>query len=459
MKEPREIQKSLENYADAATKDLGVPGISLAVYKNGKVYKVASGILNTDTGVRATTDSIFQIGSITKVFTASLIMMLVEKGQVLLENPLKYYLSGFQIADREATESITVAQLLNHTSGIAGDYATDDLKEDGPHIARYVDRCSQLPLIHPVGSGVSYSNSAFAMAGRLIEVILGKSWFDAMEEHIFMPLRMKHSICRPQDSLRFRTAIGHSVGSDGENETVTDAYLSFGLSPAGSTTSMTAADLVTFGRAHLDGGLNISGERWLEPRSIRLMQEQTIKTPSSFQEVESAVGLGWGLGKYKATGLSFFGHSGSTSGQCSQLRVFPDNRACIAVLLNCANLNILSSISNQLTRLVTGFNPDASISRRSPKMCIDNLEAYVGNYQSYAGTYRIELVEGQLIENSTKITDKKGKPNMIFLACGNGCFERINSGGVSMGLVYFLSPNGKGVCQQFYADGRLFQRI
>ena len=114
------------------------------------------------------------------------------------------------MADRKATETITVGQLLNHTNGIAGDYFVDDQNEDGPHIARFIDRCSQLPLVHPVGDGFSYSNVGFAVAGRLIEVVTGMSWFDAMEALIYQPLGMKQAICRPADCDPFQGRAGSS---------------------------------------------------------------------------------------------------------------------------------------------------------------------------------------------------------------------------------------------------------
>ena len=95
---------------------------------------------------------------------------------------------------QHATDTITVRQLLNHTNGIAGDYFPNDIHEEGPHIARYVDRCAQLPLVHPVGEGFSYSNAAFAnrrSLGRSGQS--GISWYDAIEEWIYKPLGMNHA--------------------------------------------------------------------------------------------------------------------------------------------------------------------------------------------------------------------------------------------------------------------------
>ena len=204
-----DILSDFQNYAEELVDVHNIPAVSIAVWHKQQLHKAAAGVLNLNTKVSATTDSIFQIGSITKVMTASIVMQLVDEGRVALDTPVKHYLSDFAIADSHATESITVRQLLTHTNGIAGDFFPDDTRETGNHIARFVDRCYQLPLIHPVGEYYSYSNAAFSIAGRLIEVLTGGSWFDAMEERVFKPLEMDHAICRPMDVLRYRSAIGH----------------------------------------------------------------------------------------------------------------------------------------------------------------------------------------------------------------------------------------------------------
>ena len=95
--------------------------------------------MNHETGVEAAADSVFQIGSITKVMTTCLVMQLVDEGKVDLDSPVKRYLRDFMIADAEASETTTVRQLLNHTSGMAGDFFPDDEGHEGNLIARYVD--------------------------------------------------------------------------------------------------------------------------------------------------------------------------------------------------------------------------------------------------------------------------------------------------------------------------------
>ena len=103
----------------------GVPGASLAVLHDDDVRTAASGILNLDTGVEATTDSLFQIGSITKVWTATLAMQLVDEGLLDLDMPIRTYLPDFRVADEGTSKAATTRHLLAHTSGIDGDHFAD----------------------------------------------------------------------------------------------------------------------------------------------------------------------------------------------------------------------------------------------------------------------------------------------------------------------------------------------
>src|SRR5512140_3520813 len=114
-----------------------VPGASLAVALGDEQVELATGVLNAVTGVETTTDSVFQIGSITKLFTTTLIMQLVDEGRVTLDEPVRSYLPELSFADSVATESVTLRHLLTHTSGIDGDFFLDTGRGDDC-IERYI---------------------------------------------------------------------------------------------------------------------------------------------------------------------------------------------------------------------------------------------------------------------------------------------------------------------------------
>ncbi len=457
------LSKDLQSYTDQLTQEHNIPAISLALWQNGQMHQAASGILNLDTGVEATTDSIFQIGSITKVFTTSLIMKLVEQGRIDLAKPVKHYLREFQLADAKAAEIITVKHLLNHTNGIAGDYFPDDQHEDGPHIARLVYRSSQLPLVHPVGDGFSYSNVAFAVAGRLIEVVSGMTWFDAMEEWIFQPLGMRRAICRPEDVIRFRAALGHLVDPNDPSRvyTCSGKYLSLGQAPAGTTPTMTAADLITFGRAHLEGGLTQTGERWLSKESVRQMQTATAQVPITTPVLTGGIGLGWGLSRHNHSGLQMVGHTGGTNGACALLRLFPEHNACFAVLMNRQKLDVLMAIGITLTETLTGtdITTAPSPAQVPTPLSREALTAYAGNYQAYAGDYHFRVGEEGLQCSFSDAVDEEDDQLLHARALGDECFELLDTQGTSCGVVRFMNPNEQGEPMRLFAAGRLYRRV
>ena len=450
---------NLQDFAEDCLKEYQIPALSVAVWKDGTLHQGAAGCLNLDTGVEATTDAIFQIGSITKVLTTCLVMKLVEQGRVELDAPVKTYLRRFQIADVEATHTITVRQLLNHTNGIAGDYFPDDAHEEGPHIARYLDRCAQLPLVHPVGEGFSYSNAAFAIAGHLVEVVSGMTWYDAIEEWIYQPLGMTQSICRPQEMIRFRTALGHIPDPDNEGQwrTGSGSFLTLGQAPAGSTLAMTAADLVTFGRAHLDKGLTQDEQPWLSAASIQLMQTPTVDVPVPSCVLKHRLGLGWFCYETVEGAHTFIDHGGATNGQLAMLRVFPAQNACFAVLLNSGNGHALNEITKKLTLALSGINStEPEVAQKS--LSKEQLQGFVGRYQAYAGVCHVRLEKDVLLMRYEDAVAESAASELSLQPLSETDFELRSKTDRPAGRLHFVTPDTNGVPTQLFFAMRLHAR-
>ncbi|PHZ86369.1 serine hydrolase domain-containing protein [Paremcibacter congregatus] len=389
---------NLQTYTDGLVEEGKTPAVSVAVWKDGQLHLAASGILNVETGVEATTDSIFQIGSITKIMTVSIIMQLVDEGKIDIDMPVRTYLRDFAIADAEASETITVRQLINHTNGMSGDFFPDESRQSGNQIARYLDRINRLPLIHPVGEYYSYSNAAFAVAGRLIEVVTGVSWYNAIEERIYQPLGMSHAISHPMDVIRYRAAIGHFADQthpEGWKQTE-QLYLSMGQAAAGATLTMRAEDLITFGRAHLEGGITQTGERWLSKTSLAQMQVQQVNVPTVSKAFTKGYGLGWGLLHHKQPEDTVYGHGGVTYGQLSMLRVIPKQNICFAILINCSEMGMMTEITNRF------LNELASLDYSEAQAKFVNLSSveqkrFLGTYASLGDGFRIVSEEDHLV--------------------------------------------------------------
>ncbi|GAA5169899.1 MULTISPECIES: serine hydrolase domain-containing protein [Amycolatopsis] len=304
--------------------DHGVPGAAIAVSVGGEVLDAAGGVLNTATGVEATPDSVFQIGSITKVWTATLAMQLVDEGALELDVPVRGYLPDFRLGDETAAATITVRQLMCHTSGFEGDLFTDTGKGDDC-VEKYVATLDGVDQLFPPGEMFSYNNAAYCVLGRIIEVLRGKPYDTCLRDHLFTPLGLTHAATSADEAILHRAAVGH-LQVDGEARPAPMWSLVRSNGPAGSVLAMRPRDLLTFVRAHLDGG----GPA-LSAGSVKAMQERQVALPPL-----GLMGTSWGLGWeiYDLPGGTIIGHDGGTIGQAAFLRVVPERDVAIALLTN-----------------------------------------------------------------------------------------------------------------------------
>src|SRR4051812_41915726 len=172
--------------ADLADKH-EVVGASVAVMSGDEIVEAVTGCANLRSGLPVSTDTVFQIGSITKVYTATLVMQLVDEGLVDLEAPVRTYLPEFRLADESAAGSITIRQLLSHTSGIDGD-VFDEFGRGDDCVEKYVDAMSSFALTTDPGALFSYCNAGYVVLGRLVELLREASWDVALRKHLLEPL-------------------------------------------------------------------------------------------------------------------------------------------------------------------------------------------------------------------------------------------------------------------------------
>ena len=181
---PAELEKKLSELIDAH----GVPGAQLSVLDGDQLTEVAAGVLSLRTGCPSTADALFLPGSIGKLYTATLVMMLVDEGKLDLDTPIRHYLPDFEVRDAHARDTVTPRHLLTHTSGFDGDHFTDTGRGDDA-LARYVAGCADLPQIVDPGRIWSYSNSGYAILGRIVEVLTGLTFEEAPARAVVHPAR------------------------------------------------------------------------------------------------------------------------------------------------------------------------------------------------------------------------------------------------------------------------------
>ncbi|UNS95241.1 beta-lactamase family protein [Streptomyces tubbatahanensis] len=364
-----------------------VPGAVLGVARGDHSDVAAYGVLNKDTGVTTTRDSLFQIGSLTKVWTATLVMQLVDEGALDLDAPVADVLPELRLADPHVARRVTMRHLLTHTSGIDGDVFTDTGRGDDC-LARFVDQLDEAAQNHPLGATFSYCNSGFVLAGRVIEQITGTSWDRALHERLCAPLGLRRTVTLPEDALRFRTAMGHDAEGDQPPRPVPTWGLPRSAGPAGLITA-TAEDVLAFARLHLAGGITPDGTRLLSERAAQAMTERQVELPDAL-----SLGDSWGLGwiRFGWAGHRLIGHDGSTLGQAAFLRVLPAQDLAVTLLTNGgAAKDLYWDLFGELFAEQAGVALPEPPQPPAEPVAVD-ARRYLGRYER-AGT-RIDILQG-----------------------------------------------------------------
>src|SRR5882757_3157034 len=364
-----EINEWLPQRLSELLADNKVPGAAVAVAAGDEVVEAAAGVLSKATGVDATPDSVFQVGSITKVWTATLVMQLVDEGKLDLDAPVRDYVAEFSIGDDDAAARITVRQLLCHVSGFEGDIFTDTGKGDDC-VEKYVATLTGTPQLFAPGEMFSYNNAGYCVLGRIVEVLRDKPYADCLREHVITPLQLTHAASGPYEAIMYRAAVGHIEPTpDADPEPAPVWALARSNEPAGSMLSMRPRDLLAFTRMHLSGGTGPDGATVLSPASVKAMQERQVDVPD-LGLMGNAWGLGWEL--FDWPGGPVIGHDGGTIGQAAFLRAVPGQDIAVAVMTNGGNPFPLSTeIIGRVLRELAGVEMPALPSPDGAKPPVD----------------------------------------------------------------------------------------
>jgi CubicO group peptidase (beta-lactamase class C family) len=384
MSELNEINNWLRARLPVLLERYRVPGAAIAVSAGGQVIDLATGVLSRATGVEATVDSLFQVGSITKVWTATLLMQLVDEDRLDLDAPVRRYLPEFRLADADAAATITVRQLMCHTAGFEGDLFTDTGKGDDC-VEKYVATLGGTAQLFAPGEMFSYNNAGFCVLGRIAEVLRDKPFDACLREHLLAPLGLTHAATGADEAILHRAAVGHIQPTpDADPQPAPVWSLVRSNAPAGSALAMRPRDLIAFAQMHLDGGKSADGTAVLSADSVLAMRQRQVTLPR-LGLMGDAWGLGWEL--FDWPGGPVMGHDGGTIGQAAMLRVVPGRDVAVALLTNGGNpIALYSEIFSYVLRELAGVDmPPLPTPPATP--------APAGDSQRFLGTYSAEVAD------------------------------------------------------------------
>lgn len=375
-------------------KSLQIPGISIGVLHKGKEHYAGLGVTSLENPLPITGDTLFQIASISKTFLATAVIRLADAGKIKLDIPVRKYLPGLKLKNKEAAGRVTMRHLLTHTGGWVGDYfnefggGDDALKE-------MVASMSALPQVSPLGRIWSYNNAGFYLAGRIIEVVTGKPFEAAMKELVFDPLGLKNTFYSAREVMTRSFAAGHHVIKN-KNQVARPYGMSRATLPAGGIIS-SAKDLLRYGRFQMGDG-SFSGKRIISRKGMKLLHAPQISTSA-----DKNMALAWFVLPTVDSGAIW--HGGSINGQKSDLLVIPARKFAMVIFSNNDNGGeACSEISKAALREYFGILPQPQKPLRLPK----------SGLREYLGKYEIPVLACELSADSKglvlKMTDKGGFP-------------------------------------------------
>ncbi|HEX8903302.1 MAG TPA: serine hydrolase domain-containing protein [Longimicrobiaceae bacterium] len=323
----------LDSIARHAMADQSIPGLSVAIVKDGRVL-LQRGWGVADRHARAATAATeYQIASVSKQFTAAAILRLAEQGKLALDDPVTDYVEGLP----NPYEDVTIARLLNHTAGVPN--FTEFFREFRQPLApsQVIDSLAERPLLFDPGSGFHYSNSGYYLLGLVIERVTGQGYADYLGEQFFGPLGMNSTHYCGELSSAVPAGFVRGRGGKPVHAAPWDPSV---LYAAGSICS-TAADLARWEVALGEG-------RVLSQASYRLM---TTPAPPPDPSVRMAYGFGMMVDTTDAG--PYLHHDGAVSGFRAQVAWYPDEHLAVVVLMN-QGLAAPEPIERDLTRAVLG---------------------------------------------------------------------------------------------------------
>lgn len=413
----------LDEYYEQARQDWEVPGLAVAIVKDGEIiFEKGFGVRNIEGDEPVNENTMFAIASNTKAFTSASLAILVDQGKINWDDKVTEYLPWFKMYDPYVTENMTIRDLLTHRSGLAtfsGDllwYGSDYSREEVVRRARYLEP------VYGFRAHFGYSNIMYIAAGEVIHAVTGKTWDDFVKENFFDPLGMNRTITTTRVLPEYENvAAPHTTFED---NVIPIEYLNWdNVAPAGAIIS-SVDDVSQWLMLQLNRGVHGEDTIFTPQRSHEMWSQNTVLGVSEFSEKNwpsmffKSYGLGWSLSNY--LGHKIVGHSGGYDGMISYSCLVPDEDLGFVILTNKNSSLYYPLVYKTLDVFLNGGDKDWSAfmldlinknEEREEKQQEKKAEERVPNtipslaLEDYTGTYggklygdaKVELVDGQLV--------------------------------------------------------------
>jgi CubicO group peptidase (beta-lactamase class C family) len=379
-KQDKQLTKQLDQLISDKYASIA-PGCVVLVARKGQVvYKKAFGSANLELDVPMLPEMIFRLGSVTKQYTSVAILQLIEQGKISLQDSLQKYVKDYP----SKGHTITIENLLTHTSGIKDYQAINDTTPNGERRdytpKQGVDFFKNEPLEFEPGSQFKYSNSNYFLLGYIIELITGKSYQEYMKQQVFNLAGLTHTYYNQQERIITGRVTGYTK----------------------LDTALENADFLSMTAAYAAGALMANVDdlfKWHEALyNHKLIEKETLDKATTSFKLNNGNSTGYGYGWYlnEINGSKTIEHAGAIDGFRSDEIYLPDEDVFVAALFNClAYKNDWMELSNEIASLSSGRPLQKDL-----KLPDSVLKKYTGVYK-YKGDPKINV--------TCKIYEKDGK--------------------------------------------------
>lgn len=358
-----ELEVEITAAIESELRETGAPGGAVAIVREGEVvYLRAFGRTSAEEGIPVTPDTLFRLGSTTKMMTALVALDDAAAGRLDLDAPVRTYVKDLHAA----LGKVTLRQLLTHSAGMAEGKPSVESPDDAA-LGKMVLGWGKEAIFAPPGDVFSYTSPGYWLAGYVLERIHGKPYADVMREQLFAPLGMARSTLRPLEAITRPLAQGHE-GEGTDLKVVRPMAENTAQYPAGSVFS-TARELAAFAAALLDGRPVLSAG------AVRQFFTADVPLPGG-----DGARYGFGLVSYPLAGTPVFEHGGVRRGYGSHIRFFPEKRGAIVLLTN-RNGITLGKARERITASVFGLTePPPPEKKEMPALTAAEARRYTGTY-------------------------------------------------------------------------------
>lgn len=368
-----------------------VTGLSIALVDDQRVVWAAGfGYADEANRIPATPETLYRVGSLSKLFTATSVMQLVEQGRMDIDKPLQTYLPEFSIKSRFGDSApITPRSIMTHHSGLPSELLKGMWAKQPESLEENVNLLRDEYVANPPNYIFSYSNAGVSLLGRALERVVQRDFAGYMSETLLRPLGMYHSAFSPTPNLSVLGAKAYRMGKEADELPLRDL-------PAGGLNS-SVLDLSRFMEMVFAKGQS-GAQQIIKPETLaEMLRPQNSDVPL---DLNFHIGLGWMLDGSGRVDIRNAGpvahHSGATLYHRSQLIVLPEQKLGVVVLSNSATAGpVINKVSNEMLRLAldakSGLQQPEKIAMpvKPGTMSDEELQAYVGRYATMAGVLDI----------------------------------------------------------------------